>query len=327
MEAAVIGAGFIGQLHRQAWQANRIPVRVMVDPYISEADKRKFMSEGVEIVATIDQAFAVRPNIRAASVCTPPGQHRADLESLLHYEVHILMEKPVSASKDDYLYMMCLAGTAKTKTMIGLTQRFYPEVQQAANWIRAGKIGEPVAFQDTMILSNQGLPAWYEDRKLSGGGIYITNGVHLLDRMQYVLDSELDSIHHTNTYVDDRGLDHIVHVTGRLKNCTPFQIHLEWSEVKELQRTVIFGSEGRIELQTWQHATLYDQSGHCETFAPYRSEESFSDRTLRGLTLEIQAFLEGIQSGHIPKGLTLEEHMPTMIAIWKEYDANRGRKT
>jgi len=324
VEAAIIGAGFIGQLHRLAWEANGVQVRVMVDPYLPEQRRMELERLGVAVVDRIDEAYALRPGLDAVSICTPPGRHAADLAHVLEHGTPVLLEKPAAACREDYMAMLKAVEERDARVMIGLTQRFYPEVQQAAAWVREGRIGRPVAFHDSMILSGQGLPRWYEDRSLSGGGIWITNGIHLLDRLQYILEDELAEIGHFDLVEDDRGLDRLAVAFGETTDGIPFHIHLEWSEVRGLQRTVIYGTQGRIELQTWQHAVLYDMAGREFRYEPYGQSDTFDERTVRGLTSEVQAFLQGL-SGAFPKGLTLREHLPTMDRIWEAYDRKRGK--
>ena len=114
-------------------------------------------------------------------------------------------------------------------------------------------------------------------------------------------------------------------VSGTLSDGMPFHLHLKWSRVQAFQRTIIYGTEGSIELETWRQAVLYDASGEVVQVTPYRQEESFEQRTLRGLIPEIRTFVEGLQ-GEFPAGLTLDGHLPTMEAIWQAYDmAQRSR--
>jgi len=322
---AVIGAGFIGMLHRKAWEANGASVKVMVDPFLPEDKKRSLRAEGVEVMDDLDAAYALCPDIEAVSICTPPGDHPADLTAALRRGAAVLLEKPVAVNKRAYLSMLREAEERGAKVMIGLTQRFYPEVRQAAAWIREGKIGRPVSLHDAMILNGDGLPRWYEDLDMSGGGVWITNGVHLLDRLQFLLDRSLGTLYHADISKDERGLDRMADVSGTLSDGMPFHLHLKWSRVQAFQRTIIYGTEGSIELETWRQAVLYDASGEVVQVTPYRQEESFEQRTLRGLIPEIRTFVEGLQ-GEFPAGLTLDGHLPTMEAIWQAYDmAQRSR--
>lgn len=323
VEAAIIGAGFIGLLHRRAWEANGVRVRVMVDPYMPEQRRMELKRYGVEVADDIDAAYALYPGLAAVSICTPPGRHAEDLDRVLERGTPVLLEKPVSASRDDYMAMLAAAQERKGKIMIGLTQRFYREVQQAATWVRDGRIGRLLAFHDTMILSGEGLPRWYEDRRMSGGGIWITNGVHLLDRLQFILDDGLGTLRHFDLVEGSNGLDRMAVASGSTTRGIPYHLHLEWSNAPGLQRTVIYGMRGRIELQTWQHATLYEDNGRSIRYEPYSSQDTFDDRTARGLSLEVQAFMQGLSGGAFPNGLTLEEHLPTMDAIWEAYERKR----
>lgn len=322
MQAVVVGAGFIGQLHRQAWEANDVEVVAVVDPFLSDTKKVALQRDGIYVATSIQEVWSLSPSIEIFSICTPPGNHYRDLQAIWqHSSAAVLMEKPVCANEQDYRAMLKLA--ANKKLMIGLTQRFYPEVQRAAEWVKAGRIGRVLSYHDTMILSGSGLPSWYSDLSVSGGGVLVTNGVHLLDRMQFILDQPLQKRGGASIVRGNQAYETTVELFGMFKDEMPYFLHLEWSEVFELQQTIIYGTEGRIELKTWEHATLHTSDGSMQKYEPYGEHESFEQRTLRGLTLEMQAFCEGMHT-HFPIGLTLQEHLPTMEVIWHHYNRERS---
>lgn len=325
MDVMIIGAGFIGRLHKRAWEHNGARVAAIVDPFLPEPARREYAASGTEVFDRIADAVRQVPGMKAASICTPPKFHAEALAELLELGIPVLMEKPVSAGRDDYLRMKEAASRSGVPVMIGLTQRFYPEVVKAAQWIREGRIGRPLGIRDLMILNDSGLPAWYYDREVSGGGILITNGVHLLDRIQYLMDGELEVTYHYDGVYDAGGIDRIALLSGRLNNGVSYQIYAEWSGVKERQETVIFGSEGRIELQSWSHARLHTADGITEEFGAYAENDDFEEKTLKGLSREVRTFVEGLASETgFPKGLSLDEHFVTMNAIWDAYRREGG---
>jgi len=320
MNVLIIGAGFIGKLHKLAWERNGARVVAIVDPHLNEEARQFYRLQGTEVVGDIAEACRLFPDIAAASVCTPPKFHAAALAALLERGLAVLMEKPVSARSEDYEAMQEAVDRHEGRVMVGLTQRFYPEVRKTAEWIAEGRIGRPVALHDTLVLSGQGLPAWYYDLDISGGGILITNGSHLLDRVQYLLDDELAPPDHYDGVLDAGGFDRLAYVSGKLRGGFPYRLYLEWSDVSPRQETIIFGTAGRIELQVWGQARLLAGDGSVEAFQAYGENDSFEDKTIVGLTAEVRAFMEGLRPGGVfPKGLTLREHSVTMRAIWDGY--------
>ena len=320
MDVMIVGAGFIGRLHKLAWERNGARVAAIVDPHLNEEARRAYQLEGTEVVGSIADACRLFPAISAASVCTPPKFHAAALMELLERDLPVLMEKPVSARREDYEAMLEQTEKRKGRVMVGLTQRFYPEVRRTAEWISQGRIGRPLALHDTLVLSGEGLPAWYYDLDISGGGILITNGSHLLDRVQYLLDDDLQPPDHYDGVLDAGGFDRLAYVSGKLGGGVPYRLYLEWSNVSPRQETIVFGTEGRIELQVWGLAKLFAKDGAVEEFRAYGNEDSFEDKTLIGLSSEVRAFIDGLGPGAaFPKGLTLREHEVTMRAIWEGY--------
>ncbi|XID90924.1 Gfo/Idh/MocA family protein [Paenibacillaceae bacterium WGS1546] len=327
MDVLIIGAGFIGRLHKVAWERNGAHVVAIVDPYLGEEDKLFYRVGGTEVLNDIHEALERYPEIAAASVCTPPKFHPEALTVLLARGLPVLMEKPVAVRESIYEAMLKETERTGGKVMVGLTQRFYPEVVKAAEWIRGGRIGRPIAVRDTLILSGEGLPAWYYDLGISGGGILITNGSHLLDRVQYLLNDELEGDVCCDGVLDDEGFDRLAYVSGSLSGGVPYSLHMEWSNAKERQETVILGTEGRIELQVWNQAVLLASDRTTEICKPYREDDDFGFKTMVGLQTEVRTFMDGLRPGAVfPKGLTLIEHLATMRSIWQGYRM-LGRRT
>ena len=319
MKIGIAGYGFIGKLHLLSWKSIYPNASYcVIDPRIDNVTKEKLIKNKVPYFETFKEALEQIPDVEYLSICSPPNQHKEFVLEAAEKGIHILLEKPVSASSEDYKIMQEAISKSKSKLMIGVTQRFYPEVIHAKDWIEKGMIGNLISIQDVMILSNKGLPSWYYNIDIAGGGIFITNGVHILDRILYLSDSEMEEIDHYKLYGEDQ-IEKIVSFRGRLSEDIPINLHLEWSQVEKKQSLVIYGTKGRIEIETWNAARLYTEKG-TEVFNPYQNTDSFSDRTLRGLVEEIKFFMEGINSNNLPHNLTLQGHKKIMDIIWSIYN-------
>lgn len=315
----VVGAGFIGTLHIRAWRSiEGAEVVAVVDPSPDRTREAALEQDGIRLFADLGAALAAYPDTGAVSVCTPPGFHKDAVIAAVKHGAAVLLEKPVSANRDDYAVMKQTVLDHSGRVMIGLTQRFYPEVMQARKWIHEGAIGELLSVHDVLINSGAGLPAWYRNRDISGGGVLITNGVHLLDRIQTVTGCEFARICRVQIARDPAGMDTVASTAGTLDGGIPVMLHMEWSETRSEKNLTLYGTKGRIEVSVWDYASLHTGDGSI-TVRPYRDESGFDDRTLVGLRNELRAFCAGLREGMFPEALTLEGHEPTMRIIWDSY--------
>jgi predicted dehydrogenase len=70
--------------------------------------------------------------------------------------------------------------------MIEMTHRFYPPVLRARELVLEGQVGRVLAVEDRIVEPIGPLPPWLLDRAAAGGGVGLTNGIHMLDRIQWV---------------------------------------------------------------------------------------------------------------------------------------------
>ena len=84
-------------------------------------------------------AIAHRPDF--AIIANPSSFHVDISIALLKYNIHLLIEKPVSSILDDALRLIDVARTTKSKVMIGYNLRFEPSLIAFKKEIEAGRVG------------------------------------------------------------------------------------------------------------------------------------------------------------------------------------------
>src|SRR5262249_19733765 len=105
---------------------------------------------------------------------------------------HVLLEKPLGATIEDARRIAELSQRSDRVVMMGMTHRFYPPMTQARELMRSGRLGRIVAVEDRIIepISSR-VTGWLLNRALAGGGVALTNGIHMLDRVAWLLGQEL----------------------------------------------------------------------------------------------------------------------------------------
>jgi predicted dehydrogenase len=304
LRVAVIGAGFIGADHAAAYAAHPDAELVaIVDPDASRAGAiaARF---GASAVPDLDALLAdVAPH--AASVCAPTGLHRPVVERLAAAGVHILLEKPMAPSVADCDAIAASATAAGVVLMLGLTHRFHAELIEARRLIASGAIGLPRLAQDAFSFGEHGpWPAWYYDRALSGGGELMHDGVHLVDRLEWLIDSPIVEVYgRTTSYarsiegVEDGGVAVLAFGNGAIgslfvnESTYPLRSDAESVPMPGRLELEIHGTRGSIRYRTW-HELIVDLAGE-----PSRTVT----RTDSGeMTREIGAFLESVANATPP---------------------------
>ncbi len=303
LAAAVVGAGFIGADHAKAYRRRRdVEVVGVVDV---DHERAEALAAEVGAMAYRDVAAllaARRPDV--ASVCVPTGLHRAVVDALAPAGVHLLLEKPMAPTVAECDAIVATTMRAGVTLMVGFTHRFHRELQQARALIADGAIGTPMLAQDVFTFGEHApWPAWYYDRSLSGGGELMHDGVHLVDRLAWLLATPIVEVTgRTTSYargidgVEDGGVAVLAFASGAIAslfvNESTYPLRADSPSVPMPGRCEleIHGATGTIRYRTW-HELVVDRRGEPSRTIAYDGGEM--DR-------EIDEFVTAIQQRRVP---------------------------
>lgn len=132
------------------------------------------------------EAIAGDPSIAAVGVLTPPNTHLELVEKLATAGKHILLEKPLDITPERSIRLVEAARKAGVTIGVVLQHRFKPATEKLSAILQEGRLG-------TIVSCSTRIPWWrpqsYYDEPgrgtlaRDGGGVLITQGIHVLDLM------------------------------------------------------------------------------------------------------------------------------------------------
>jgi predicted dehydrogenase len=205
-KVAIIGLGYIGKVHLDTLL--RIPGLEVVaisdvnEAIISDISKKY----GIPKYTTDWNSLLDDPEIEAFHNCTPNNLHFELNKILLQEGKHILSEKPLCLSKDQARELRDLAVENNCITGINHCYRYYPSVQEIAQRIKKGEIGDVHTifgsyFQDWLLYDTD--YNWRLDPVFTGLSNTMADiGSHWMDLAQFVSNlkvvevmADLNTIH------------------------------------------------------------------------------------------------------------------------------------
>ena len=108
---------------------------------------------------------------------------------------HVLVEKPMAISLEQCDNMIAAAAANNVKLMVGYTQHYYGTSLKAKEILDSGQLG-PLVTAVCYMSKNwnfSGRRPQYRSR-YHGGGMWLTNGVHVVDRLTWVMASQAVSV-------------------------------------------------------------------------------------------------------------------------------------
>ena len=185
MNCLLFGYGYMGKIRYQILRKHpEVRSIKIVDPGV---DPFTVGLDGVLLSATTEIPWE---QFDAAFVCTP-NNVTADLciEGLRHCG-HVFCEKPPGRNWGDFCRISEAAGAVPNHTLVfGFNHRLHPSVQSARALIGEGGLGDVLYIKGTYGKSGgvRYREDWRNKIDISGGGILLDQGIHMLDIFQFFL--------------------------------------------------------------------------------------------------------------------------------------------
>ncbi len=256
---AFVGAG----RHAELWM---IPAVVaaegaeLVGVWGQRVDKARALAEryGIRTAYRSLDELVVDPNVDAVYVSTPNSLHAAHSLAALRAGKHVLCEKPMAASVVEAREMVETARSRGVQLGVGFMLRHHRLVGEARQQISSGRIGEVLYASAQFNLSSSPPPrltiphaAWKSDPlQMGGAGALMGLGVHIVDALLYLLDSEVRAVSAmASGQTPERSLETFAQVL--LEFASGAHGHLVYGGRFPLSKNDIwiYGAQGRVGLE------------------------------------------------------------------------------
>lgn len=190
----IIGTGRISGAHARAAQ-NVEDARLVAASEIDPERARQFKERwGCEVITDYKELFR-RDDIDVVSLTLPHWLHCPVGVEAAEAGKHIFVEKPMADSVEECNRMIEAARQNGVKLFTGHTEQFLAPNVKAREMILSGEVGTPVIATDCWYkaFGVAGRPPWFLDRE-KGGGMWLMNGAHMIDRLTFILNSRVRSV-------------------------------------------------------------------------------------------------------------------------------------
>jgi predicted dehydrogenase len=106
------------------------------------------------------------------------------------------MEKPLANTLSEARQIVDACGGAGVKLMVGFIQRFLTGARQLHDLAAGGAFGRIGLAVEYVAAGGAWpvVPAWYRQRSAAGGGITMIGNIHTVDRLRWILGSEIETV-------------------------------------------------------------------------------------------------------------------------------------
>ena len=179
LNCAIVGYGYMGEIrHRVLNQEPSVNLSMICD-----SDSAKISYEhNCEMVS--DPSDVIESDVNAVFICTPNNLIPEITVQCLKRGKHVFCEKPPGRNLSDIERIIkAEKENPGTKLMFGFNHRYHPGVMKAKAIVDSGRMGKIIALRGLYGKSGgkNFSKSWRNDLKISGGGILLDQGIHMLD--------------------------------------------------------------------------------------------------------------------------------------------------
>jgi predicted dehydrogenase len=182
LRAGVVGLGMMGRNHVRVWDeaVDGVELAAVADPD-PQALRRATQGRSLRGYPDAAAMFA-EGGLDLVSVVAPTSDHLPIVLEALAAGVHVLVEKPIAATRDEAERMIAAAAEAGRILTVGHIERFNPAVRELRRRLAAGELGRIFEVHATRLGP---FPARIRDV-----GVVVDLAPHDLDVMRYLLGSD-----------------------------------------------------------------------------------------------------------------------------------------
>ena len=151
----------------------------------------------------------------------PHGLHAEASVFFLESGLNVLVEKPMANTVQECDVMNEAAVKSGKKLAVAHVQRFFGVNRRVKEIIDSGELGRPCMYLEqrsiNYFLPNR--PAWFTNKKMSGGGIVMNYGAHAFDRLFYTTGAKpVEVCGFCDNFINERDVEGHAQIMVKLDN-------------------------------------------------------------------------------------------------------------
>lgn len=180
--------------------------------------------EGVETYSSLDEMLK-HADIDVVMISTPNPSHIEMVEKAAAAKKHIICEKPAAMTVAEFDKMMKVTKENGVLFTVHQQRRFDKDYAIMKKVYDEGGLGDVYVIKSQLFGVNGNMHDWHIYPEMGGGMLYDW-GVHLIDQMLCMVDSEIDSLYADLRNVINENVDDYFHIILKFKNGVTGEIEL-----------------------------------------------------------------------------------------------------
>lgn len=181
-------------------------------------------------------------------IVTSPTSMHMD-QAILGFEkgLNVLVEKPLARNYEEAAKIVEAAKKSKKRLMVGMNNRFRPDIMMQESFVSAKEIGEVFYVKTGFLKKRSTDQKWSVNKNEAGGGVFIDLGIVVLDIALWMLKfPKVKSVSAVNYYHSFKDVEDSSFVFIKFENGSTVSIETSWTLNREndIFYCNVYGKEG-----------------------------------------------------------------------------------
>lgn len=296
MRVGLVGAGFIGNVHLNAYAGMPGADVVGVADPDPEAAAAGAALVGAEAFMSYEEMVeSVEPDL--VDICVPTAFHRDLAVRAARDGLHVILEKPIARTLDDAAAIVEAFDGGGGRLFVGHVVRFFPEYAQIRQMIEDGELGR-VGVVRTSRRSPflRGWKDWYADR-LASGGPMLDLVIHDFDFLRWSL-GEVERVYARSSFGRGYGRHDYVLITLRMAGGAIAHVEGHWGYPAPFCYALeVAGSDALVTVDSTRQEALRVLLGEAAPVGRKSPDAAFGKSPYQ---LELEHFIRCARTGEEP---------------------------
>ena len=189
IRVGVVGLGKMGLLHASIFNSlEGSRVAAVAEPSALARNALSGLNSSIQVFRGVEEMLD-GAELGAVVITTPVADHVPVAMECVRRGIPFFVEKPLAASGDQAMELAAALRETPMPHMVGYMTRFVDSFEKACAVVQSGCLGRLQRVTATIYVSQlfargQG---WRYDQKVSGGGVLLSQGSHVLDLLTWYL--------------------------------------------------------------------------------------------------------------------------------------------
>lgn len=299
---ALIGLGKIGRVHLDnIAELEHAKVVAIAEPNKANL---KGLDESIRLFDSWSEILS-DPEIDGVIITLPHSMHAECAMLALENGKHVFLEKPLATTLEDAQRLMKCAQEMGLTLMVNMTHRFYPPLRIARRMLQEGVVGDVISVHDHYmeVIDRADFPAWFFDPKIAGGGVTMTDSIHLVDRVSWLIGEPLQLKGQVSRTLDPGSkIEDCSELICQSPSGMPvtvgsffsFDGAKTWND-----RLTLFGTKGTLVVHAWSHLEWTPHAEKTQRIEGYPPGLSHLERAGIGHRAAMEEFLAAVDEKRI----------------------------